>query len=81
MRTGPGTNYDVVKSVYKGTVLSIASSATGSGYTWGLISNVGWLVLSYTTYGQNVTTHGINVTVTGDAVNVRSGPRHRVYRN
>lgn len=51
IRSGAGTNYDVVGSANKGRQLVITETAEGSGYSWGKF-NGGWICLKYTNYDQ-----------------------------
>ena len=49
VRQGPGTNYQSIQKVNKGTKLVITETAKGGSYTWGKC-NLGWVCLQYTDY-------------------------------
>ena len=73
VRSGPGTNYDGVKSLTYGDRVTVLERIKINGTTWGCISS-GWICMDYVyvdgTEGDNSGTG----TVTGDALNIRSGP-------
>ena len=46
VRSGAGTNYDVVGSLKYGTKVTILSQKTVDGTTWGEIST-GWICMDY----------------------------------
>ena len=48
VRSGAGTNYDVVGSLTYGTKVTILSQETVDGTTWGEIST-GWICMDYVT--------------------------------
>ena len=50
VRSGAGTSNSVSKTVYRGTTLTIVSTASAGGMTWGQLSTGGWIALQYTTY-------------------------------
>lgn len=49
LRKGPGTNYSIVGTAYRGDKMLITETATGSGYTWGRDGEK-WIALKYTDY-------------------------------
>ena len=49
LRQGPGLNYSVVKTVNKGTELTVTAIEADSQYTWGKTA-AGWICLKYTDY-------------------------------
>ena len=49
VRSGPGTNYGVVKAYPNGTTVTITEKTSSGGYTWGKCGD-GWLVLDYCQY-------------------------------
>lgn len=52
IRSGPGTNYDLVGSLPYGTQVTILSTQTVDGYIWGQIDN-GWIRLDFTDYQES----------------------------
>ncbi len=68
MRSGPGTNYQIIDTIPKGTVAEVLSQQDG----WVKIYSArisGWVSASYVEIKQTP-----KVTVTGETVNLRSGP-------
>lgn len=55
VRSGAGTNYGVISSVYKGQTVTIVETKTVSGTTWGRMASGGWISLQYTNYGGTTT--------------------------
>ena len=51
IRSGPGTNYSILGTAKKNTVLTITDTYKSSNYTWGQFSD-GWISLSYTNYDK-----------------------------
>lgn len=73
IRTGPGTNYDRVKSLKYGDRVNILEQFTINGTTWACIKD-GWICMDYI-YVDGTEGEGAGAgTVTGDQVNLRSGP-------
>lgn len=50
VRKGPGTSYQSIQKISKGTTLVITETAKGGSYLWGKC-DLGWVCLDYTTYG------------------------------
>ena len=57
VRSGPGTNYEVVGYTKKGDQFLITETATGSGYLWGKYEG-GWIALMYTDYDEVIKNQG-----------------------
>ena len=83
VRSGPGTNYDRIKSLNLNDRVQVMQQVKVGGTTWGYVSG-GWVSMDYislegTTGGTTggTTTGGTtgtgNATVTGNAVNIRAG--------
>lgn len=53
VRTGPGTNYKRVSTVYRGERLAITDVREGEDYLWGKCT-AGWVCLDYTNYKELV---------------------------
>lgn len=80
VRTGPGTNYQVVMTIPKNDVYTIVEEKNG----WGkLKSGVGWISLKYTAKVGKAsasapvavsTPSSYRVKVTADVLNIRTGP-------
>jgi N-acetylmuramoyl-L-alanine amidase len=68
IRSGPGTNYEIVGTVYQGTEVTI-SQQQGDWYKITLGNTTGWV--SSSLIDAKITA---KVTVTGTTVNLRSGP-------
>ena len=51
VRKGPGTNYQSIQKIRKGTTLVITETARGGSYLWGKC-NLGWVCLDYTNYEE-----------------------------
>jgi len=68
IRSGPGTNYEIVGTVYEGTEVTI-SQQQGDWYKITLGNTTGWV--SSSLINAQITS---KVTVTGTTVNLRSGP-------
>ncbi len=49
IRSGPGTNYAVKYTLATGERVAIFETATGSGLTWGKLSDGNWICMSYVT--------------------------------
>ena len=49
VRSGPGLTYNVIKTVGRGTKLTVTATHEASGYLWGK-SSLGWLCLDYTNF-------------------------------
>lgn len=84
IRSGPGLSYSVVKTVARGTKLTITATHEASGYVWGK-SSEGWICLEYTNFDnvknpssqtpeQKPTGGKVIGTVTSSTLNVRSEP-------
>ena len=77
VRTGPGSNYDRVKTLAKGTKVTVKERIKINGTYWGYASG-GWICMDYvdvdgeTSNNNNTTTTG-NGTVTGNGLYIRSG--------
>ena len=77
VRTGPGSNYARVKTLAKGTKVTVKERIKINGTYWGYASG-GWICMDYvdvdgeTSNNNNTTTTG-NGTVTGNGLNIRSG--------
>lgn len=79
VRSGPGSNYDRVKTLSKGEKVTVKERIKIDGTYWGYVSG-GWICMDYvdvdgetgTTSGGTTTTTG-NGTVTGNGLNIRSG--------
>lgn len=52
IRSGPGTNYELVGSLPYGTQVTILGTKTVDGYIWGQIDN-GWIRLDFTDYQES----------------------------
>ena len=85
VRSGPGTNYDRIKSLEQGARVQIMQRITIGTDTWGY-TNGGWVSMEYvnldgstTNTGNTGTTGGTTVVgvgsgvITGSAVNIRAG--------
>ncbi len=77
VRTGPGSNYDRVKTLAKGTKVTVKERIKINGTYWGYASG-GWICMDYVdvdgeTNNNNTTTTTGNGTVTGNGLNIRSG--------
>jgi uncharacterized protein YgiM (DUF1202 family) len=79
VRSGPGTDYDVISSLPDGTSVSIVNQQGN----WGELPNGGWVSLSWITSGNGSSNSGgggggdngsAYVNTNGDPLNVRSGP-------
>jgi len=68
IRSGPGTNYQIVGTVYQGTQVTV-SQQQGDWYKITIGNTTGWVNGSYITVQA-----AAKVTVTGTTVNLRSGP-------
>ena len=76
VRTGPGTNYPMVSTLSKGTMINIYEQKLVNGMTWGRIDQ-GWVSLNYVTITSSGSTgKGVMGTIARCyyAVNVRSAP-------
>lgn len=51
IRSGPGTDYEVLGKAYTGDQMVITETAEGSGYTWGKFRD-GWICLDFTNYEE-----------------------------
>ena len=73
VRSGPGSNYDKIKTLAKGDKVTVKERIKIDGTYWGYASG-GWICMDYVfvdgTKGEGAGTG----TVTGDGVNIRSGP-------
>ena len=47
VRSGAGTNYAIRSTVSRGTSVTIVSTVTVDGMTWGQLSSGGWISMSY----------------------------------
>lgn len=79
VRTGPGSNYDRVKTLAKGTKVTVKERIKINGTYWGYASG-GWICMDYvdvdgeTNNNNTTTTTGNgNGTVTGNGLYIRSG--------
>ena len=77
VRTGPGSNYDRVKTLAKGTKVTVKERIKINGTYWGYASG-GWICMDYVdvdgeTNNNNTTTTTGNGTVTGNGLYIRSG--------
>ena len=78
VRTGPGSNYDRVKTLAKGTKVTVKERIKINGTYWGYASG-GWICMDYvdvdgeTNNNNNTTTTTGNGTVTGNGLYIRSG--------
>lgn len=76
IRTGPGTNYDIVGALYNGNTVNIYEIKDN----WGRINDSQWICLDYTTHnttGNTVTTTyplGMYIVNTPKGLNVRNRP-------
>lgn len=61
VRTGPGTNYAVVKRVYRNETLEVSHVTHLTNMKWGKIS-AGWICLDYTNYDDVISGNGNTVT-------------------
>ena len=83
VRSGPGTKYDTVGSLTKGSQVQILEQFTYNGTTWGCIKN-GWICMDYVQVAgannnnnnnnNNAEDLNVQATITGSGVNIRSGP-------
>ena len=77
IRSGAGTDYDIVSQVHSGDQLKILRTAAVEGELWGQCDQ-GWICLTYTDYNLVISGGSVNekvmATITASAVNVRSGP-------
>lgn len=69
IRSGPGTSYDLVGTIYQGTEVTIVQKQ-GDWYKISYGKTTGWVSASYVTAAKASPT----VQVTGETVNLRSGP-------
>ena len=82
VRSGPGTNYDKIKSLNLNDRVQVLQQIKVGGTNWGYVSG-GWVSMDYisldgstgtgTSTGNGTTSTTGNATVTGSAVNVRAG--------
>ena len=80
VRTGPGTNYDKVKTLSKGDKVTVKERIKVGSTYWGYVTG-GWICMDYvdvdgesnTTNNNNSTATTGNGTVTGNGLNIRSG--------
>ena len=81
VRTGPGTNYDKVKTLSKGDKVTVKERIKVGGTYWGYVTG-GWICMDYvdvdgesntTNNNNNSTATTGNGTVTGNGLNIRSG--------
>ena len=81
VRTGPGTNYDKVKTLSKGDKVTVKERIKVGNTYWGYVTG-GWISMDYvdvdgessnTSTGNNTTATTGNGTVTGNGLNIRSG--------
>jgi N-acetylmuramoyl-L-alanine amidase len=68
IRSGPGTNHEIVGTIYEGTQVTI-SQKQGDWYKISVGNTSGWVASSLITAQSSA-----KVTVTGTTVNLRSGP-------
>ena len=76
VRSGPGSNYDKIKTLAKGEKVTVKERVKIDGTYWGYASG-GWICMDYVdvdgeTNNNNTTTTG-NGTVTGNGLYIRSG--------
>lgn len=79
VRSGPGTNYEVVKSLTQGANVQVLEQITIGTTTWGYVSG-GWASMEYINTGATGTVGGTTGTtttgsavITGTNVNIRAG--------
>lgn len=72
VRTGPGTNYDRVKSLNQNDRVQVLEQIKVGTTTWGYVSG-GWVSMDYIALDGSTGTGTGNAVVTGSAVNVRAG--------
>ncbi len=81
VRSGPGTNYDKVKTLNLNDRVQVLEQIKVGTTTWGYVSG-GWVSMDYISLEGSTgtgggttggTTTGGNATITGSAVNVRAG--------
>ncbi len=73
VRSGPGTNYDRVKTLNAGARVNVLERIKIGNTTWGCIDG-GWISMDYV-YVDGTTGEGSGTgTITGDDLNIRSGP-------
>ena len=80
VRSGPGSNYDRVKTLAKGTKVTVKERIKIDGTYWGYASG-GWICMDYvdvdgetnTSTGNDTTTTTGNGTVTSNGLYIRSG--------
>lgn len=65
VRTGPGTDYQIVSGVLRGDVLLITETVSVNGDLWGRFRG-GWLALEYTNYAGGLTPGEPDVVIPGD---------------
>lgn len=73
VRSGAGTNYNVVTTIPKGTEVVIQQQTVVNGTIWGQIEN-GWICMTYvkiTSQSDNIRYVGM---ITASILNIRSGP-------
>lgn len=81
IRSGPGTNYDVVGSYAEGDSVNILEQFTYDGTTWGC-TREGWISMNYvSTDGSGTTSDdnsdsddAVSGSITADGLRIRSGP-------
>ncbi len=79
VRSGPGTTYEVVKSLSQGANVQVLEQVTIGTTTWGYVSG-GWASMEYINTGATGTIGGTtgtattgNAVITGTNVNIRAG--------
>ena len=78
VRSGPGSNYDKIKTLAKGDKVTVKERIKIDGTYWGYASG-GWICMDYvdvdgeTNNNNNTTTTTGNGTVTGNGLYIRSG--------
>ena len=65
IRSGPGTNYSVVKQAYRNEVMTVTHVTHLTNMKWGKVQN-GWICLDYTNYDAVVNGTGSTNTETND---------------
>lgn len=71
IRSGPGTQYDVLGVLNMGNQVRIYEQRTVDGTLWGL-TETGWVSMSYVSLSGNATS--VIGTITAKTLNIRSGP-------
>lgn len=81
VRRGPGTAYDFISKVTKGTKLTVTETFTSAdGIFWGKVGDSSWIALQYTDYDTVIKDPGgsgsqlTGTVIVSDSLRIRSGP-------